>query len=347
MGIYLRGKVWWVDYVYRGKRYRESTGTDNRKLAQRYYDKIKGEIAEGRLFRKLPGEKKTFREMMEKYLDEHVSKLKSRRAFTGYSKNLISFFGDYKVSEISPKLINEYKIKRLSDGIKPSSLNRELATMKKAFNLAMKEWEWVIENPAAKISLERENNKRDRWLTYEEEERLLKESPSDLKEIITLALNTGMRIGEILNLKWKGVDLFRKTITIFESKNNEKRTIPMNNIVFEMLKAKAKVRSINNDIVFSSNVGTLKDERNVRRKFELAVKRAGIEDFRFHDLRHTFATRLVQEGCDFYKVQRLLGHKTPLMTQRYAHHYPESLRDAVNILSKHVTNLSQSEGKEI
>ncbi|MGQ9638283.1 MAG: tyrosine-type recombinase/integrase, partial [Thermodesulfobacteriota bacterium] len=150
-----------------------------------------------------------------------------------------------------------------------------------------------------------------------------------------------LRFGEILNLTWKGIDLFRKTITVFESKNNEKRSILMNDVIFEMHKNKSKIRSIKTDILFLNRVGTARDERNVRRMFEKAVKKADIEDFKFHDLRHTFATRLVRGGCDFYKVQKLLGHKSPLMTQRYAHHCPESLRDALDILSNSVTNRSQ------
>ncbi|MFQ5580850.1 MAG: site-specific integrase [Nitrospiria bacterium] len=128
--------------------------------------------------------------------------------------------------------------------------------------------------------MEKENIKRDRWLSFEEEEQLLKACPSWLEKILVFALNTGMRRGEIL-----------------------------------------------------------------RRVFLSALTKAGIEDFRFHDLRYTFATRLVQAGVDFYKVQRLLGHKTPSMTQRYAHHYPESLRDGVEILDKRenfVTILTQS-----
>ena len=82
------------------------------------------------------------------------------------------------------------------------------------------------------------------------------------------------------------------------------------------------------------------DKRFVSLSFHYTARKAKVEDFRFHDLRHTFATRLVQSGKDLYKIQRLLGHKTPSMTQRYAHHYPESLRDAVEVLDSHVTNLS-------
>ena len=350
MGLYKRSPVWWMRFNFEGQQVRKSTGTSDKKLAERIYHKVLGEIAERRWFEKLPGEDKTFREMMEKYLAEHVSKMKSERSFRGYANNLLSFFGDYMLSEITPRLINEYKVKRRGDGVKPASINRELATMKKAFNLALKEWEWVKENPVARVSMEKENNKRDRWLTFEEEKKLLKKCPLWLRYFTILALHTGMRLGELLSLTWKGVDLTRKTITVLESKNGEKRTIPMNNTILNILKLIGKVRFIKTDHVFYSKSHTPMDARNVRRSFQNALKGSEIEGFRFHDLRHTFATRLVQAGVDIYKVQILLGHKTPSMTQRYAHHYPESLRDGVEILDrvrKGSTNLAQSTKKEV
>ena len=341
MGIYLRGKVWWVSYVYRGKRCRESTGTDNRKLAQRYYDKIKGEIAEGRLFRKLPGEKKTFREMMEKFLLEYAPKRKSEERFKGIAKNLISFIGDLTIMEITPKVVNEYKVKRYQDGVKPATINREIACLKKAFNLAYQEWEWIRENPISRVSMEKENNKRDRWLSKEEEVRLLNASPDWMKELIVFALNTGMRLSEILTLTWDQIDLNRKILVILNSKNNEKRGIPLNEIVFEMLKNKSKIRSIKANLVFYNKEHKQYNKVFISHMFRKIVKKAEINNFRFHDLRHTFATRLVQAGVDIYRVSYLLGHKDLKTTQRYAHHWPESLRSAVETL--YVTNLSQTE----
>ena len=158
-----------------------------------------------------------------------------------------------------------------------------------------------------------------------------------------------MRLGEILSLGWRGVDLSRETITVFESKNDEKRTIPINDSTVKMLKKLGKVRPMKTDLVFYSGCHTALDARNVRRDFQTALKNAQIEDFRFHDLRHTFATRLIQNGVDVYKVQTLLGHKSPGMTQRYAHHYSESLRDGVEVLDrvrKRSTDLAQSTKKE-
>lgn len=124
-------------------------------------------------------------------------------------------------------MLYEYKVLRKNQGAKPASINRELAMMSKAFNLAMKEWEWVENNPMSKVPKEKEDNERDRWLTEDEEKRLLDNSPSWLKDIIVFDLNTGLRMGELLSLQWNRVNLFRKTIVIQESKNGKPRTTPL------------------------------------------------------------------------------------------------------------------------
>jgi len=129
-------------------------------------------------------------------------------------------------------------------------------------------------------------------------------------------------------------------VMVFRSKNGERRTIPGNEAVLGVLKERAKVRSLQTDLVFCSEAYTPLESGHLRRAFRLALGKAKVVDFHFHDLRHTFATRLAQQGVDLYTIQRLLGHKSPIMTQRYAHHSPESLRWAVDRLS--VTNQSQS-----
>jgi len=282
---------------------------------------------------------------MNRYASEHASRRANYRRELTSVQNLKHFFGNPKLDQITPKLIVGYKNKRYADGVKPATINRELATLKKAFNLARREWEWCTDNPVCRVSMERENNTRDRWLTIEEEQRLLPAAASWLREVMVFAINTGMRMGEIVALTWPGVDLFRRTVTVFRSKNGERRTIPMNATVLDLLKRKHGIRSKETDLVFHSLTNTPLDGSNIRRAFTAALDSAKIEDFHFHDLRHTFATRMVQAGIDLYKVQRLLGHKSPIMTQRYAHHYPESLRDGVDALEagrSFSTNLAQS-----
>lgn len=180
----------------------------------------------------------------------------------------------------------------------------------------------------------KENSKRCRWLNEEEVTQLLEAGAPWLHDLVLFALNTRMRMGEILELTWRGVDFTRRTVTVFPSKNGESRTIPANQTVLKVLTTKAKVRSLAIERVFCSKAYTPLESGHLRRSFRLALRKAKIEDFHFHDLRHTFATILTQSGVDLYKVLQLLGHKSPIMTQQYAHHYTGSLRKRVEILDR-------------
>jgi integrase len=221
---------------------------------------------------------------------------------------------------------------RREDGSAPGSINKELAMLSKAFSLAVTEWEWLKDSPVSRVPREKEDNERDRWLTRDEVERLLENSPVWLREITSFALNTGLRQDELLSLEWNRVNLFRKTILIQKTKNGKPKTLPLNKVVLDVLNRRLKVKSIKNDLVFFNRNGKKIHDSNLRRSFYIVLRKAGIKDFRYHDLRHTFATRLAQAGVDLYKVSKLLGHKDIKMTQRYSHHCPDSLRDGVEIL---------------
>jgi site-specific recombinase XerD len=243
---------------------------------------------------------------------------------------------------ITPKIVAKYKLYRRDNGASPSTVNRELYMLSKAFNLAIKEWEWLKDNPVSVVQKERENNEVDRWLTEDEERRLLVNSPEWLREIIVFALNTGLRQDELLSLEWSRVNLLRRTILIRKTKNYKPNTLPLNSIAQNILvqKNEVKVRSLKGDIVFTSQAGTKIGKRNLIRTFAQALKKAEIDGFTFHCLRHTFATRLAQNGVDIYKIARLLNHKDLKNTQRYAHHCPDSLKDGVQVLEKFDYNLT-------
>ena len=335
MALFKRGQVWWMRFSYKGKQIRQSTETTDKNLAKRIYDKVLGEIAEGKWFDRLLGDERTFQQMMERYMAEHstpkkASSEKDRSSLT----HLLPFFGSYTISDITPRLINEYKSTRRIHGHSPCTINRELALMKHAFTLAVKEWGWVRDNPVKMVSMEKEPPPRDRWLTFEEEEKLLSVSPSWLKPMIIFAVETGCRRGEMLSLGWKSVDLFRRVVTIFGSKTGEKRSIPLTQRALGVLRERQRetVSSIKEDLVFLHPPGRRVNIHTLRFAFEEALKKAEIEGFRWHDLRHTFASRLAQAGVDTYAIQRLMGHKTFTTTQRYAHHYVESLREGIGAL---------------
>jgi len=348
MGLFKRGQVWWMRFTFNGRQIRRPTETADKKLAERIHNKVMGQIAEGKWFEKQPGSDKTVRELLDKYVKEHSAHNKSQKTHErdqGLAKIINGYFGDYKLTALNPKDIADFKIKRRDEGRAPGTVNRELCLLSHAFNLAIKEWEWLDFNPVSRVSRERVNNQIERWLTFDEQEKLLAVSPLWLREIIIFALNTGWRRGEVLALTWDKVDLFKKTLTILEQKNKGKDTQPFNEQVLEVLKARYKIRSIVSNLVFFDSEGKEYDGRHVLKVFKRTVKLAKIADCRVHDLRHTFATRLVQAGVDLYKVQKLLRHKSPIMTQRYAHHYSESLRDGVDTLDRISTNLAQSKEK--
>lgn len=271
-------------------------------------------------------------ELLDRYLREHAARRANYRRELTSVKNLKAFFGNPTLDHVTPKRIVAYKNQRYTDGVKPATINRELATLKKAFNLARREWEWCNDNPVCRVSMEQEHNMRDRWLTVDEETRLFHSATPWLRELMVFALHTGMRQGEILSLTWAGVDLFRRTVTVIKSKNGERRTIPLNQTALDVVTHKYGSRSGDTGLVFASEAQTRLNASNISRSLHSALDKATMTDFHFHDLRHTCATRMVQAGVDLYKVQRLLGHKSPIMTQRYAHHYPESLRDGVDAL---------------
>ncbi len=349
MALYKRDLVWWMSFTYNGKQIRRSTETEDKKLAHRIFDKLKGEIAEGKWFEKLPGEDYTFEDLMKKYMKEYSAVNKaasSHKRDKSIVTQLVGVFGDHYLTEITPAMISDFKVKRRTDGVSPRTINYELTTMSHAFNIAICDWGLVSENPVKMVRKEKVSNNIERWLTLDEEKKLLIASPKWLQDIIIFAINTGMRQSEILDLKWSQVDMDRRTLTIFEQKNGEVDTLPLNEMVMRLLQQKRDA-SVKDDVyIFPNTLNQRKENRVLLTSFYKAMDRAGITNFRFHDLRHTFATRLVQNGVDLYSVQKLGRWKNVTMVQRYAHHYPESLRSAIEMIDGSrkpiITILSQS-----
>ncbi len=321
MGLYRRGNTFWFSIMYHGRRIQESLETGNKRTAEMIYAKKLSDIVEGRYIETALAKKLTFEEMVTKYLDAYT-----HLRDTHTVKPLMKAFKGYTLFEISTRMIAEYRTMRLKK-VKLATVYQELSLLRRMFNVAIREWEWLQNNPVSRLSFAVGNrNARDRWLTLEEEQALLASAtnPHWLRPLLMVALHSGMRQGEILDLKWQHVNFAARIITVVKSKNGEKRGIPMSNTLQGVLQS-IKVRHISGR-VFPIAI------RSLRAAFGQTLAKAKIEGFHFHDLRHTFATRLVQNGVDLYKVKELLGHKTLAMTTRYAHHYPESLRGSVEVL---------------
>ncbi len=345
--MFKRSGIWWTCIRHNGKKIQKSLETSDRKLAKAIEAKVRTEIVEGSYFEKLVGRKKTFKDMMEKFMQEYSPKV-SKATRISYSTSLTHFnpfFKETRLIDLTPKKISRYKVLRIDEGAKPATINRELAMLSKAFSLAVKDWDWIKENPVSKVQKEKVDNKRDRWLSKDEEKQVLDNSPDWLREIVTFGLYTGLRLEEMLSLEWSRVNLFRRTILIKETKNGNPKTLPLNKIALDVLTQRSTVKSIKNDFVFFNCDGEKINSNVLRTAFYSVLEKVGIDDFRLHDLRHTFATRLAQAGVDIYKISKLLGHKDIKMTQRYAHHCPDSLRDGVEVLESDY-NLTTVEKKE-
>src|SRR3989338_5547161 len=289
MAVYLKGNTYYIDYYVDGRRKRECIGPDKR-LAETVLKKRKVEIAEGRYLDIKKNEKIKFEDFSDEFFRIHSQPNKKPSAVKSDKvilKNLKSFFGGRYLYIIGPQLVEEYKIKRSKD-VKPATVNRELACLKCMFNKAI-EWGKTEDNPVRKVKLFRENNTRIRYLEKEEIQRLIDNCAPHLKPIVTIAVNTGMRKSEILNLKWIDIDFKRNLLYLIETKNGERRDVPINDTVKgTLIKVLKRPES---SYVFCNERG--KPYANVRTSFDTALKKAEIKDFRFHDLRHTFASHLI------------------------------------------------------
>lgn len=261
---------------------------------------------------------------------KHQKAYQGKRSFVNL---LAAKFGNFSLNSFNARIIEKYQSDILLKGNKPSTANRHLATIKHMFSKAV-QWDMAYEEILKKIrqvKLLPENNRRLRYLSKEECGVLIDSCVPHLKPIVIMALNTGMRRGEILSLEWyKHVDLRHGFILLDVTKNGERRQIPINAASRRALQG--VVRRIDSPYVFVSYTG--KRLMDIKTSFRSAIRKAGIKDFRFHDLRHTFASHLVMSGIDITTVKELLGHKTLAMTLRYAHLSPSHKVKAVDVLDK-------------
>jgi integrase len=333
MGLYLRGKIYWFTIMQNGKRTQLSTQTDNRKLAGRIHAKAITEIHEGVWFDRAKVERQdTFTDLAERYATWAEGRQRSWQISKKYMvKQLVSRFINFKLSQFNTNIVEEFQTERLNKGNKPATANRLLAAIKHMFTKAC-EWEMITEETLKrvhKVKFLQENNKRLRYLTKEECQSLINACDKHLKPIVIAALNTGMRRGEIFSLNWNNIDLKHGFILLEKTKNGDRREIPINDTLKRTLQGLA--RRLDVPSVFYDH-STGKPYTDIKHSFTSACRRAGILDFRFHDLRHTFASHLIMAGVDITTVKELLGHKTLTMTLRYAHLAPSHKVKAVDIL---------------
>lgn len=292
-------------------------------------------IREGRYFKTAESRKHLFSELVDRYIQD-VLPHKSAKAEAVQTTQLLWWkekLGYHTLGDVTPALITECRDELLKGNIarkdiktdkqrSPATVNRYLAALSHAFTVAVNEWGWLDDTPMRKVSKAKEPRGRTRYLSDDERAALLdacKQSTNPaLYLVVVLALSTGMRRGEIMNLAWPQVDLKQGRITLFETKNKEIRVVPLVGHAKDLLKSHSKVRPIDTDLLFPSAANRQKPE-DLEKAWRFALERANLSDFRFHDLRHSAASYLAMNGASLAEIAEVLGHKTLQMVKRYAH----------------------------
>lgn len=320
-GLRKRGKFWYAIYSDgTGKMKEESTKCSNKRDALLFLEERHRQVREG----KLPFAKRIPNYAFKDFANDYLEWSKGNKDYRNKKSivpKLIDEFGKIPLQKFNTLIIEKYQSK-LKETLKPASVNRILAVLKHIFSKA-RDWEMIGEHThmqIRKVKLFNVDNKRIRYLNEDECKRLIEACNEHLKPIVETSINTGMRKGEILQLKWQNVDLFGGNIQVEDSKNNESRQIPMNETMRQLFRELP--RRLDIDYVFFNHF-TGKPYNDLKKAFRSACKRAKINNFTFHDLRHTFASHLVMRGVYLSTVKAYLGHKTIRMTERYAQLSPE------------------------
>ena len=357
-----KGYIAEVSYIdpHTHQRVREMKRTHRLDLAREWRQTKKADALRGEVTRRKKRNVILFKDFADEYFKQWSL---DRKASTVYGeKNRIDtilkpHFGSKPIHTITRKDIERFialrrkqgRLRKRQDnpevkGVSAASTNRELCRLKNMFKMAVA-WGYIDSNPADGITQAKEPIEPADFLSKEEVNTLLDRCDGDVKPVFLLAVNTGMRWGELMSLTWRDVDFERGLITVWQAKNSETRHVPMNQAVRDALEAHRKQQAQEAGGIVPGvfvNADTGKPFNDLRRPLKRALKKAGVDrHIRFHDLRHTAASHLVMAGVDLRTVGKILGHKTAQITLRYAHLAPDHLKGAVERL-----DFNQAAGQE-
>lgn len=337
MALYKRSKskLWWVRITVNGREIRRSAGTTDKKLAQEFEVKLKAELWRSAKM----GERPRYRweQAVERWLTErgHLSSVKDQKMHLRWlHQHLYGRFLD----EINRDVLDNVARARKAEGVSNGTVNRALEIARAILRCAEREWCWVDSSPAVRMLPE--PKRRIRWLTKEEADRLLSELPSHTAEMARFSLATGLRSSNVTGLEWSQVDLNRRVAWIHHDqiKNKKALSIPLNAEAILVLRRQMGKHPVR---VFTFR-GSPVHQVNTK-AWKLALERAGIKEFRWHDLRHTWASWHVQSGTPLQVLQELGGWSCYEMVLRYAHLSAGHLADyAENLCRPKVVNRTLS-----
>ena len=325
----------------RMKGYPAQTATFERKTdAKEWAQDTESAIREGRHFKTTEAKRHTLDELIDRYTRDVLSK-KKPEAIATQTPHLAWWkekLGAYALADITPALLAEFRDKLAGEPLPPKTPNSEpryrgpatvvryMAALSHAFTIAMKEWAWLEDTPMRKVAKPSLPRGRVRFLSDDERARLLdacKESTSPyLYPVVVLALSTGMRQGEVMGLTWDDIDLNRGRAILHETKNGDRRAVHLSGHALEQVKELAKVRRLDTKMLFPERARAGQKPQkpiDLRAPWEKALEKADIENFHFHDLRHSAASYLAMSGATLAEIAEVLGHKTLATVKRYSH----------------------------
>jgi integrase len=311
-----------------------------RSEARKWAQMTEGAVLEGRYLKTAEAKRHTLADLIDRYTRDVLPR---KKPSTAYNQGLqLQWWrrqlGHCLLAEITPARIVEHRDQLTQEHRSNATANRYLTALSHVLTVAVKEWGWLDDSPMRKVSKLREPRGRVRFLSDQERHRLLdackKSKNTSLYTIVVLALATGGRQQELLTVRWPDVDFKRGTLTFHQTKNGERRTIPLTGFALDLLKQHARVRHLETDQVFPAYTNIKRCR--IRDAWNNAVRRAGIADFHFHDLRHTFASYLAMNGASLLEIAEVLGHKTLAMVKRYAHLTEAHTRGVVERMNRAV-----------
>jgi len=300
--------------------------------ARRWAQQTEAAIREGRHFKTSEAKKHTVAELIDRYIADVIPLKKANSR--GTQKAQLEWWkkqlGAYLLSNVTPAILAEcrdrlaFADEERKVARSPSTVVRYLAVLSHAFTMAVKEWCWMDDNPMRRVTKPKEPRGRVRFLSDEERIRLLaacKEAQCPyLYTVVILALSTGMRYGEIMNLRWSDVDFAKARIILQDTKNGERRNVPLTGHAYQQIEKLSTIRRIDTDLLFPNTLhGDRARPYEIRKSWNAALKTARIDNFHFHDLRHSTASYLAMNGATLSEIAEVLGHKTLQMVKRYAH----------------------------
>jgi len=335
MALYRRknGGVWYADYVANGERIQESTGTANRREAEKFLALRVSEAQRGVYVKPVQVPLTELWERYSAWAQAHKRSWKRDVQMFGHLQN---FLGTAMLTAITPLRVEAYQQSRVRE-VSPATVNRETALLKHMFNMAERWDMYHGSNPVRLVRFLPENNLQFRTIGEDDEQRLLEASPPYLQELILFAINTGLRFGDLIDLTWEEVDIEEKRLSLIMGKTRRRLEIPLNETAFSIVLEKRAVR--HGPYVFY-NPGTGDRFYDLKAGFRAILKRAGLTGITWHTLRHTFASRLTRSGVDLVTVKELLGHSTINTTMRYAHSNHETKARAVARLPRRDKNVT-------